>query len=354
MNFSLISKILNKKTTSILVYKEENVINKINHWNKYLPFIKPYYAIKSNNHNLLLNTLGKFNVGYDVASKNEIKQVLKYEKPIIYSHPIKEVEDIKFAKKQNINYIVVDNEYELLKVKENYPDAKILLRIKSYEKYSTIKFNNKFGSNIEESKYLLKKYDFIYGISYHVGSKCENMKSHLRTLEFIYEFCLNQNSNIKLVDIGGGFTNEDDIVNLKNICNNIFSMLKNRNIEIIAEPGRYISYSSMDLYTRIFGIRYNSETNIYNIYINDSIYNTFSGKVFDHQTFKPIPLYKNDEMVECIIWGNTCDGEDLIVDKVLLPKPKINDILLWENMGSYSIVSAVDGFNGFSKSEVYA
>lgn len=346
-------KLIKNNKESICLYNTKNVEKSYFNWYKNLPYIKPYYAIKSLSHPFILDTLSNFDMGYDVASINEIKQIKKYNKPIVYSHTIKEIEDIKYTFKNNINNLVVDSIDELLKVKKHNKNSNIIWRIKSYENHSIIKFNNKFGANFDETEYVLNNYDYINGISYHVGSKCENMESHSKTLDLIITNFLNKKSNIKLVDIGGGFTNEEDIIHLKNKCESQFKYLLSQNIELIAEPGRYFSRTSMDLYTKIFGIKHDKNANIYHIFINDSIYNTFSGKKYDHQSFNPIPLYKNEEIVECIIWGNTCDGEDIIVDKILLPKPSLNDILLWENMGAYSLASSINGFNGFKMAQVY-
>lgn len=346
-------KLININKQSIALYNEKNVQLSYQKWHNFLPFIKPYYAIKSLSHPFILNTLSNFDIGYDVASIKEIKKIINYNKPIIYSHTIKEPKDIKYTFKKNINNLVVDSINELHKVKKYNKNANIIWRIKSYEKNSIIKFNNKFGANFNETEYVLKNYSFIHGISYHVGSKCKDMISHFKTLDLIINNFLNKKNNIKLIDIGGGFTNEKDIIYLKNKCKHQFNFLLSKNIELIAEPGRYFSRTSIDLYTKIYGIKYDNNTNIYHLFINDSIYNSFSGKKYDYQIFKPIPLYQNNKNVKCIIWGNTCDGDDIIIDNLLLPKPAINDILLWENMGSYSLSSSTNGFNGFKMAKVY-
>ncbi len=43
----------------------------------------------------------------------------------------------------------------------------------------------------------------------------------------------------------------------------------------------------------------------------------------------------------------------MIVDNCLIPKPRLNDVLIWENMGAYSLCSSVDKFNGFKMADVY-
>jgi diaminopimelate decarboxylase len=79
--------------------------------------------------------------------------------------------------------------------------------------------------------------------------------------------------------------------------------------------------------------------------------------MFDHQIHYPITVYKsynNSELVKATIWGNTCDGLDMIVDNIFIDRPYIGNILKWSNMGSYSVVSASDNFNGFKKAKIIA
>jgi ornithine decarboxylase len=126
-----------------------------------------------------------------------------------------------------------------------------------------------------------------------------------------------------------------------------------KNMKWIAEPGRYFSSDSIDLYTKIIRVKYIN--NHYHVYINDSIYNSFSGKMFDYQIHYPMTVYKRyetNELVKATVWGNTCDGLDMIIDNIFIDKPVVGNILKWSNMGAYSVVSASDKFNGFKKAKI--
>jgi len=233
-------------------------------------------------------------------------------------------------------------------VKKVYPNAKIIWRIKSIEKYSLIKFNTKFGATIEETISALSSDFNIVGISFHVGSKCSNMVAFKETLALIYTNIYSHfkknGKRFELIDIGGGFNNENDILILKNEINDYINM--DTSIKFIAEPGRFFSSVSLKLYTKVIAVK--EEKDICNVYINDSIYNTFSGKIFDNQTYKPYCLYTG-HIKRCTIWGNTCDGNDVIVENVLMNVPNVNNAIIWDNIGAYTYDSCVDGFNGFNK-----
>lgn len=337
-----------KSYRPVAVYKEEAVENRINFWKKTVPYIKPYYAVKSFSHNCILNTLANNDIGFDVASRGEIEKVKIFSKPTILSHPIKPEDDILHAKENKVEYVVCDHMSELLKVKRLYPNAKIIWRIKSVEKYSQIKFNTKFGADLDDTVVALSNNFNIVGISFHVGSKCSNMIAFKETLSLVYKYIYplfkTYNKPFEIIDIGGGFNTETDIV----LLNNQISEYKyfDDSVIFVAEPGRFFSSVSLKLYTKVLVVK--EERDICNIYINDSIYNTFSGKLFDNQEYKPYCLY-NGTVKLCTIWGNTCDGNDVIVQNILMNVPNVNDVILWDDVGAYTYDSCVNGFNGFEK-----
>ena len=51
----------------------------------------------------------------------------------------------------------------------------------------------------------------------------------------------------------------------------------------------------------------------------------------------------------CTIFGNTCDGEDKIVENIKMRVPNVGELVEWKNMGAYTMANAVNGFNGFEK-----
>jgi hypothetical protein len=50
----------------------------------------------------------------------------------------------------------------------------------------------------------------------------------------------------------------------------------------------------------------------------------------------------------CVIFGPTCDGFDVILEKYTMPELDEDDWLLWRNMGAYTS-AAGSTFNGFEK-----
>ena len=85
-------------------------------------------------------------------------------------------------------------------------------------------------------------------------------------------------------------------------------------------------------------------------YIDDSVYHTFSGIVFDHCQYR-IKSFARGETEMCTVFGQTCDGMDTIAQSEVLPKLEIDDLVYSEDIGAYSNASAT-WFNGFAPAQV--
>jgi len=85
-------------------------------------------------------------------------------------------------------------------------------------------------------------------------------------------------------------------------------------------------------------------------YIDDSVYHTYSGIIFDHCQY-PLKAFKKGKAEVCAVFGQTCDGLDTISQSEELPQLEIEDLVYAENIGAYSNASAT-WFNGFPPAKV--
>ena len=130
------------------------------------------------------------------------------------------------------------------------------------------------------------------------------------------------------------------------MLNSEFDRLFPSDIEIIAEPGRFLVATAASVVVEIIGTAYRDGKKCY--YVNDGVYHTFSGIIFDHCgiSFKE----GNEEM--CAVYGPTCDALDTITMANLLPVDlSIGDLLYSDTIGAYSHASSTF-FNGFPPAKV--
>jgi ornithine decarboxylase len=151
------------------------------------------------------------------------------------------------------------------------------------------------------------------------------------------------------VDIGGGFPVPYDshvprFEQLAKIINSECKRLFPQDIEIIAEPGRFMIATAAALISEIIGKARRDGKIFY--HINDGVYQTFSGIVFD-RWIPNFRAFKGGKQEVCTVVGPTCDSFDKISLSEHLPANlQIGDYLYTENIGAYSIASSTR-FNGF-------
>ncbi len=155
------------------------------------------------------------------------------------------------------------------------------------------------------------------------------------------------------MDIGGGFPAPYDshvkpfrhlAVKLNAEINRLFP----KEIEILAEPGRYMVATAATLVASIIGKAVRDGKPCY--YIDDGVYHTFSGIIFDHCKY-PIKSFKKGPTQICSVFGPTCDALDTISLAEELPDLELGDLVYSPNIGAYSQASST-WFNGFPPATV--
>lgn len=344
------------------------IIKKINLWRDKLPNIQPHYAIKCNPDDLVIKLMMSMDMSFDCASKNEISKVISagcLPHKIIYANPCKMIEQIRYARANDVDLMTFDSSHELYKIKLYHPIAKLILRIKVDDSKSRCKFNCKFGVGLEQVDELLQIAKFmeldVIGVSFHVGSGCEDptvFQTAISDCRKVYDMAKEKGFNFSLVDIGGGFPGDND--EQFNIMSGIISSscdeyFKDIDIKFIAEPGRFFVTSAYTLISSVINkkIVKNTEDNSKHIiyYLSESVYGSFNNTVFDHAKLKLQPFNeRNEKQYECTIYGPTCDSMDKIMINCKLPDLSIGEVIYVENMGAYTI-AASSNFNGFPSTE---
>ncbi|XP_055857113.1 ornithine decarboxylase 1-like [Episyrphus balteatus] len=344
-----------------------NIIIQYNTWMKYLPNVKPFYAIKCNDEWPVLKLLKNLGTGFDCASKNEIKKVFEvgvHPDRIIYANPMKSKSYIKYAQSENVTNSTVDSEFEIYKMFKYYAESNVILRFRSDAKKVLSILGNKFGCDAFENgaalMMLTKSLNMnMIGVSFHVGSGCLELEAYERAISTgssLYKFGNLIDHNMKILDIGGGFPGEVGGMFPKiaeSINNSLDEYFANLDVEVIAEPGRYFVNTAYTNISKVFSRREvrseDGELEKIMYYVNDGVFGTFSCTLYEDLPIEAIHFKDEDsELFDCFIWGPTCDGCDKILESVRLPNLEEGDILAFPNMGAYT-VPIMSTFNGFDK-----
>ena len=372
MELEQIKKIAEEHGTPVLVIDHNAIRENYKEFKESLPRVQAYYAVKANSDPEIIKTLYKIGASFDVASFPEfmlvyenIKHLPQKEQQdfiwdkIIYANTIKQIETL-----QKIDpykpLVTYDNIEELRKIKQYAPHAGLVLRLRVPNTGSMVELSSKFGAHPGEAVDLIDEAFkiglVVEGISFHVGSQCTNFENYMQALQLsasIFKEAESRGHKIKILDIGGGFPvrYHNKVKSFKTLARKLNAEIKRLfpdDIEILAEPGRFMVANSATLVAKVIGKAVRDGKTCY--YIDDGVYHTFSGIVFDHCQY-PIKAFKEGENKVSAVFGPTCDAFDTISVAEELPELELNDLVYSENIGAYSIASSTY-FNGFPPAKV--
>ena len=364
---------LAKKHGTPLVVVDHKVLRQnYKQFRKHLPRVQVYYAVKANSDPAIVQTFYDAGASFDVASMAEflnvhekIKDLPAKERQdfiwdrIIYANPIKAIETLQRLDPYK-PLVTYDNYEEVIKIARYAPHSGLMLRLRVPNTGSMVELSSKFGALPGEAVDLMafaqsNKLE-VEGLSFHVGSQCTNPTNYSQALHLaasIFAEAKTRGFDLKLLDIGGGFPAHYDeaIPPFKRLAKMITAELNRlfpEPIEILAEPGRFLVATAATAVAQIIGKAVRDGKLCY--YINDGVYHTYSGVIFDHCQY-PLRSFKKGPTQICSVFGPTCDALDTISLAMPLPDLEMGDLVYSENIGAYSTASSTS-FNGFPPAKV--
>lgn len=369
---TLLKQLAKKHGTPLFIVDHDQLRRNYAEFKRYLPRVQAYYAVKANPAPEIVKTLYEAGASFDVASIGEFRLVYEnirdlppkvrqdyiWDK-IIYANPIKDnatLEELDPYKP----LVTYDNLAEIGKIRKHAPHAGLALRIRVPNTGSMVELSSKFGAAPGEAADLIAAaFDaglIVEGLCFHVGSQCTNFDNFVQALNMsaqVLEEAAGRGYKLKLLDIGGGFPAPYDgsvkrFRELARVLNAEFKRLFPKELEILAEPGRFMVATAATLVAEVIGKAERDGKRCY--YLNDGIYHTFSGVLFDHCQYR-VKAFKKGSTQLCAVFGPTCDALDTICQSEPLPDLNLGDLVYSENIGAYSHASST-WFNGFPPARV--
>lgn len=345
--------------TPLLVLSLEQIEKNYRLLRTHLPRVKVFYAIKANPHRRILELMRDLGSNFDVASDGEIMELSSLGvdgSRMIYANPMKTVNGLRACRNAGVGKMTFDSAGEIDKMARECPGATVLLRIRIDNSSAHVDLNKKFGAAREQAlELLLKARDAgldAAGIAFHVGSQTTSADPYLYALDIareIFEEAGAAGMQLRIMDIGGGFPIPEPKVrfNLQEMLNQINARLDEDfpGVEIWAEPGRFICGTAVNLITSVIGVTERGGQPWY--FLDEGLYGTFSGVLFDQWDFKLIS-FKEGEQVAATFAGPSCDSLDIMFRGKMTVRQEEGDLILVPICGAYTSASATT-FNGFSK-----
>ncbi len=371
---TLLKRLAREHGTPLLVVDRAVLRRNFQEFRSRLPRVQAYYAVKANPHPEIVRAFFRAGASFDVASMPEFQIVYENIRRlpparrqqwiwdrIIYANPIKDNRTLRQLDPYK-PLVTYDNPAEIEKLRRHAPNAGLMLRLDVPNTGSVVELSSKFGASPAEAADLIDRAFaaglVVEGLSFHVGSQCTNFQNYVQAMAIadgvFREAWARGHRQVNILDIGGGFPAAYDrhvrpFRELAKVINAELRRLFPPEMEVLAEPGRFLVASAATLVVEIIGKAVRQGKPCY--YVNDGVYGTFSGVVFDHCRYR-LEAFRKGPAEICAVFGPTCDALDLISPAEELPADlPLGDLLFSRNIGAYSSASATR-FNGMPPAKV--
>ena len=353
-----IKKLVEAYNTPLYVYDFNSISNRYNELKDAFSGKKSLvaYAVKSNSNLAVIRHLANLGAGADCVSIGEVRRALKAgvnKYKIIFSGVGKQDNEIREALQEDILLINLESEAELKRVEmiaqELGLEARISIRVnpnvdpKTHPYISTGLHENKFGVSLDDAKRMYiyaKKSEHLnpVGIHFHIGSQLTELAPIKEACEIVADLVRSLSAigiDIKFFDVGGGIgvVYDDEVtINPADYAAAIISQIKELDVTILSEPGRYMMANSGIFLTKVLYEKVNGHKRFVvvdgamNDLLRPSLYNAYH---------KIEAVQKQGETSKADIVGPVCESGDFLGKDVELPIMEHNDILVVHSAGAY-------------------
>ena len=341
-----------------LLIDKELIKEKVSLIGKKIRNAKVFYAVKANPDIEVLRLLNTFGIGFEIASEGELRMLASLgvePERIITSNPMKTFRFLEEAVDYGIRYFAYDSEAEVEKLMKYAPGSNVYVRLTVPNEGSEWPLSKKFGVELEDAVRLLllakDKGLTPVGITFHVGSQCNNVynwNSAIEKARELWDLAEAGGVKLKVLNIGGGYPIRytKKVVDIETIESKIDKVLRQKfpdYVEIFIEPGRAVVGDAGVFVATVIGKAARGDENW--LYIDVGVFNGLMESVGGIK-YQYIVGSRNEPKKWTVV-GPSCDSFDVIDRDVELPDPEVGNRILIPSSGAYTISYASE-FNGFS------
>lgn len=361
-----VEKIVKETGTPVYIYSASGIRERVELIKQNLDGVALHliaYAVKSNSNGEVLEIIKKTGCGAEVVSGGELFRIIRagfHPSKVVFTGVGKTESEIEYAIREGILMIVIESKEEAEVVREiaekKRKEVRIAVRVnpqidpQTHPYIATSLKNSKFGVDENTAMDIYRsfkgdKYVKPIGIHMHLGSQIKKVDVYLEGAEKllrIVKALKGEGISIEYLDIGGGFgiSYEDDneVFDLKELANGIKNYLKDNNLKLIIEPGRFIIGKNGILVGRIIYRKSSGDKNYYvtDIGMNDLIRPSLYGAIH-----RIIPVHlKESKSIKCDVVGPVCESGDFIGKDLILPELERGDLIAVLEAGAYGFVMA--------------
>lgn len=344
------------------------------------------YASKAFSCKAMVELVKAYGLSLDVVSGGELYTAKQVGFPMerVYFHGNnKSYEELEMAVHYGVGTIIVDNDMEceaLVQIMKNVGTSiKTMIRVNPGVEAHTHKYimtayvDSKFGISILRKKEIadmiltltsIPKITFE-GFHSHIGSQIFDKEAYVAEITKLCEFMEDMQKEYNILcnalNLGGGFaayyTSDDQPIPLHEVCKTILDTCRiqkdTHNLtfhRVLIEPGRSIVAEAGSTLYRI-GYQKVTENKKY-LFVDGGMSDNIRPALYQADYACDIANRMNEEKTEKVtVAGKCCESGDILVEDVMLPAAKQNDLLILYTTGAYGY-SMASNYNKLGKPAV--
>lgn len=332
-----VDKIAEQYGTPVYIYSRTALEN---HWKAFDEAFSAYphlvcYAVKANSNLAVLNVLAKQGSGFDIVSMGELARVLAAggdPAKTVFSGVGKTEQEIEYALQHGIRCFNVESIPELDRINKVAgrlgKKAPVSIRVnpdvdaQTHPYISTGLKENKFGIAIEDAREVYRSTQAmphldVVAVDCHIGSQLTSVSPFVDALERVLSLIdelAEDGIQIKHLDIGGGLGihyRDETPPTPAEYAQALAPLLKDRELEILLEPGRAIAGNAGILLTKVEFIK-PTEAKCFAI-VDAAMNDLLRPALYQSwQNIQTVKQHSDTEVVSYDIVGPICETGDFL------------------------------------------
>jgi ornithine decarboxylase len=343
---------------------QDRLVQNFNYWTDKLQNVTPYFDAGCNTSSMVLSTLAQLGAKFSCQNKLEMEQLKKIGIPaqdIMFGSSVKVASHLRFAASCGIDVMGFESSAEIIKIKKNSPNARLVYRLNFPASPSqTLSIPNMSELLTAATSAGLP----VVGVSLNMlDTSINSYQKAISLARLIFALGKSLGHDLSLLDLGELIPNVDNFQQFEELVLSIqswvtfqFKSLDNfTDLQLFAHPSNFIVDSAFVLATKVIGKRVaKSGSNVCYV-VNDGIFGAFGRLLHDDDvTLTPSPLVKNGDDVlatTCDVYGPSGHDMDQICFNHSMTDVDIGDWLVFENMGSFAMIQWEDNYSALKRQE---
>ncbi len=359
-----VDKIVKSVGTPCYIYSANAFVSQFKALQKAFKPVDPLicFAMKSNDSLAVLKLLAGQGAGADIVSVGELKKALLAgidPKKIVFASVGKTEYEIREALTAGILFFNVESVPELaeidriagaLKLK-----ASVALRINpdvhapTHEKIATGTLTKKFGLDLAAAHDILRRREqfphvTINGLHIHIGSQIQSVGPYVTAVKKVLNFLnilTQEKIFVQYFDLGGGFGipyKNERLDPLERFADRLIPLIEKIGLNLIMEPGRFISGNSGIFVTETLYIKDNGLKKF--IIVDAGMNDLVRPAMYDaHHEIIPVEKTAAQSGIYDVV-GPICESADVFAKARRLPHVQNGDLLAIMSAGAYGYAMA--------------